>query len=78
MTTGYTYYTYLSNEKYISVDYITENQMNKNNVLGITHFIINNDYKNKLKIRLERLLIDIKSNENIVFIYADAVNSSFR
>jgi hypothetical protein len=23
-------------------------------------------------------LIDIKSNENIVFIYADAVNSSFR
>ena len=76
MTTGYTYYTYLGNEKYISVDYITENQINKNNGLGITHFIINNDYKNKLKIRLERLLIDIKSNENIVFIYADAVNSS--
>ena len=75
MTTGYTYYRYLGNEHYISVDNITECQMNKNNGLGNTHFIINNEYKNKLKIRLERLLRDIKSDENILFVYADAANS---
>jgi len=75
MTTGYTYYKYLHNEHYVSVDYITESQMNKNSGLGITHFTINDDYKNKLEIRLERFLRDIKSNEKILFIYADAANS---
>jgi hypothetical protein len=74
MTTGYTYYTYLGNEKYMAVNTITECQMNKNNGLGITHFTINDEYKSKLKIRLERLLTDIKSNENILFLYADAAN----
>jgi len=74
MTTGYTYYRYLGNEHYISVDNITESQMNKNTGLGNTHFTINNEYKNKLKTRLERLLNDIKSNENILFVYADAAN----
>jgi hypothetical protein len=49
--------------------------MNVNTGLGNTHFTINNDYKNKLRIRFERLLRDIKSNENILFIYADAANS---
>jgi hypothetical protein len=74
MTTGYTYYRYLGNEHYMSVDYITESQMNKYTGLGNTHFTINNEYKNKLKIRLERLLNDIKSNENILFVYADSVS----
>ena len=74
MTTGYTYYKYLGNEKYISVDYVTESQMNKNTGLGITHFTINDEYKSKLKIRLERLLNDIKSNEKILFLYTDATN----
>ena len=75
MTTGYTYYRYLGNEHYISVDNITESQMNKNTGLGNTHFTINNEYKKKLKIRLERLIKDIKSKENILFVYADAANS---
>jgi hypothetical protein len=75
MTTGYTYYRYLNNEHYISVDNITECQMNNISGLGITHFTINDEYKNTLKRRLERLLIDIKSNENILFIYADSRNS---
>lgn len=74
MTTGYTYYRYLFNEHYISVDNITECQMNKNSGLGNTHFIINDDYKSKLKIRLERLLRDIISNENILFVYSDSAN----
>jgi hypothetical protein len=74
MTTGYTYYKYLGNEHYIHVDNITESQMNNNTGLGITHFTINNEYKSKLKIRLERLLSDIISLENILFIYADAAN----
>ena len=74
MTTGWTYYKYLGNEHYISVNNITKSQMNKNSGLGITHFTINNEYKNKLKIRLERLMKDIKSDENILFIYADAAN----
>ena len=74
MTRGYTYYRYLGNEHYISVNNITENQMNKQTGLGITHFTINKEYKNKLKIRLERLLMDIKSGDNILFIYADAAN----
>ena len=72
MTTGYSYYKYLGNEHYISVNNITECQMNKNTGLGITHFIINNEYKIKLRSRLEKLLQDIKSNEFILFIYADA------
>jgi hypothetical protein len=75
MTTGYTYYKYLGNEHYISVNQITESQMNKDTGLGNTHFIINDEYKNKLKIRLERLLRDIKSLENCIFIYADAANN---
>jgi len=75
MTTGYTYYRCLGNEHYISVDNITESQMNKNSGLGNIHFTINNDYKNKLKIRIERLLRDIISGENILFVYADAANS---
>jgi hypothetical protein len=73
MTTGYTYYKYLGNEHYISVDNVTESQMNKTTGLGNTHFPINDEYKQKLKIRLERLLNDIK-NETILFIYADAAN----
>jgi hypothetical protein len=75
MTTGYTYYKYLGNERYISIDTVSESQMNKNSGLGNTHFTINDEYKTKLKIRLERLLRDIKSSETIVFIYADAANS---
>lgn len=75
MTSGYTYYKYLENEHYISVDNITESQMNKITGLGNTHFTINHEYKNKLRIRLERLLRDIKSNEKIIFIYADAANN---
>jgi hypothetical protein len=74
MTTGYTYYRYLGNEHYISVDHITESQMNSISGLGNTHFTINNEYKEKLKRRLERLLNDIKSNETLLFVYADAAN----
>ena len=74
MTTGYTYYMYAGNEHYISVDHLTESQMNKNTGLGNTHFTINNEYKDKLKRRLERLLDDITSNESILFVYADAAN----
>ena len=74
MTTGYTYYKYLGNEHYSSVDNITESQMNKITGLGNPHFTFNNEYTDKLRIRLERLLRDIKSNENILFIYADAAN----
>jgi hypothetical protein len=77
MTTGYSYYKYLNNEHYLYVNKITECQMNPNTGLGITHFTINDEYKNKLKIRLERMLRDIKSNEKIVFIYADAANLNF-
>jgi hypothetical protein len=74
MTTGYTYYKYLGNEHYISIDTITESQMNKNSGLGNTHFTINDYYKDKLRVRLERLLRDIKTSENILFIYADSAN----
>jgi hypothetical protein len=77
MTTGYTYFKYLNNEHFVSVDYMTESQMNKNTGLGNTHFTINDEYKNKLRIRLERLLRDIKSTEKIIFVYADSANSYF-
>jgi hypothetical protein len=75
MTTEYSYYKYLGNEHYISVDYVTESQINSITGLGNTHFTINDEYKNKLRIRLERLLRDISSTENILFVYADAANS---
>jgi len=50
--------------------------MNKESGLGITHYTINDEYKLKLFKRLEILLRDITSLENIVFIYADAANSN--
>jgi hypothetical protein len=74
MTSGFSYYNYINNENYTSVNYNTDYQMNKDSGLGITHFTINNEYKNKLRQRLERLLNDIKSNNNLLFLYADAAN----
>ena len=41
MTSGYTYYRYLGNEHYRTINKITECQMNKDSGLGITHFTIN-------------------------------------
>lgn len=75
MTTGYSYYKFLGNEHYRSVAHVTESQMNKESGLGITHFTINNEYKAKLRIRLERFLRDVRSGEQIVFVYADAANA---
>lgn len=74
MTTGYTYYRYLNNEHYESVEYMTESQMNRDTGLGNTHFTINDEYKQKLTRRFERMLRDIHSGENILFLYADAAN----
>ena len=75
MTSGHTYYKYVGNEQYISVNNVTKNQMNKITGLGNTHFTINNEYKNALLIMLERLLRDIQSNEYIMLVYADTINS---
>jgi hypothetical protein len=75
MTTGWKYYHKLETTHYVSVNYITENQINPNSGLGNTHFIIDDEYKNKLRKRLERLLRDIQSNERILFLYGDAANS---
>jgi hypothetical protein len=77
MTNEYTYYKYLGNEHYESVNEKTECQMNKGTGLGITHFEINEEYKTKLRTRFERLLVDIKSSHRILFIYADAADSYF-
>lgn len=74
MTTGYTFFKYLGNEHYISVDDMTESQMNKLSGLGNTHFTINDEYSKKLKVRFERLLRDLKSGEQLILIYADAAN----
>jgi hypothetical protein len=76
MTTGYTYYRYMGNEHYESVEanITTESQMNSITGLGITHFTINDEYKNTLRTRLQRLIRDVQSNEDILFIYADAAN----
>jgi hypothetical protein len=77
MTNGYSYYEYLGNEHYNSCENVTENQMNKNTGIGITHFTINDEYKAKLKIRFERLLRDIQSQDRIAFLYSDSTNSEF-
>jgi hypothetical protein len=77
MTTGYSYYEYLGNEHYISVNETTINQMNKETGLGITHFTIDDEYKETLRRRFERLLNDIKSDMEITFIYCDASNREF-
>lgn len=77
MTTGYSYYRYLGNEHYESVDTFTESQMNSITGLGITHFTINDEYKSTLRTRLERLVRDVQSKEDILFIYADAANRKF-
>ena len=74
MTTGYTYYKYLGNEVYISTNKVTESQINKDTGLGITHFTINDEYKAKLKRRLERMIRDIRSDEEIILIYCDAAS----
>jgi hypothetical protein len=81
MTTGYSYYTYLGNERYKSIKaiesidektVISKEQINATTGLGITHFEINEEYKIKLKRRLQRLFDDIHSGESLVFIYADS------
>jgi hypothetical protein len=74
MTHGYTYYTYLGNDKFISSDVPTKYYINSETGLGVVHYIINDEYKDTLRRRLGRLLNDIKSNEHIMFIYADAAN----
>lgn len=75
MTTGYSYYTYMDNEHYISASTVTECQINKETGLGNTHFPINDEYKSTLARRLERLRTDIYSSEYLLFLYADAANS---
>jgi hypothetical protein len=74
MTGEYSYYEWLGNEHYTSVDYVTTCQLNRTSGLGNTHFEINADYKNKLRERLERLMRDIYSSEPIVFLYTDSAN----
>jgi hypothetical protein len=76
MTTGYTYYQHHNNEHFRSTDNISASQMNKNTGLGIVHNIINDEFRDKLRRRFLRLFTDICSNENILFIYADAGNPS--
>ena len=71
MTENYKYYKCIKNEEYSSSNVKTENQLNKETGLGITFFNINDDYKIVLKIRLERLLKDILSQEKLLLIYAD-------
>jgi hypothetical protein len=75
MTTGYTYYVYLQNEHYESVDEVTECQMNKETGLGNTHFTINEEYKATLRRRLTRLA-HVMYHEPVLFIYADAASPS--
>jgi len=77
MTTGYRYYSYENPEYFKTVNYTTNCQMNPTTGLGITHDVINDDYRVKLTRRLERLLERIKSGYKIVFIYADATNKNF-
>jgi Putative papain-like cysteine peptidase (DUF1796) len=74
MTTGFTYYDYFGWERFVSVNKVTKNQMNKNTGLGVTNFTINDEYKEKLRTRLTRLRTDIYSQQPIVFIYADAAH----
>ena len=74
MITGYSNFKYIPKGRYISVESVTEYLMNKGTGLGNPHFKFNEEYINKLRIRLERLLIDIKSKESILFIYTDAGN----
>ena len=74
MTTGYTYYKYLGKERYESTNSPTESQMNTESGLGITHFIVNDEYKDTLTRRLTRLLRDIMSGDKLLFMYADATN----
>jgi hypothetical protein len=70
----YSYYILENKEFYRSVNYITNNKINKNTGLGIVHYDINDNYINSLKRRFQRLLNDIKSNENLTFIYSDAAS----
>ena len=72
MTQNYEYFLYLNNERFKITDRITKCQMNTETGVGITHFTIDNDYKEKLRKRLQKLLFEINNGYNIVFIYADA------
>lgn len=76
MTTGYSYYIDLGDSHFESSNSITDCKMNKVSGLGITHFTIDEEYKNRLRRRFSRLMGDLKSNDFIVFMYADTVNHS--
>lgn len=74
MTTGYTYYDFLGFGTYVSSkNKVTTCLMNKITGIGITHFKVNDEYKQKLKVRCQRLITDVTESENPILIYADTV-----
>lgn len=75
MTTNYTYYNWSSiNEEFTSTQEKTRYQINSQTGLGITNYIIDEEYIIKLRRRLTRLETDIKSETKIKFLYADTAN----
>jgi len=75
MTTGFSYYAWspTSFENFSSCNEVTRFQMNKATGLGIVHYTINEEFKETLRRRLRRLLDDIRSDERLILLYADAV-----
>lgn len=74
MTTGWTYCDYDGKERYTRTDRTTECQMNMVTGLGVTHFTIDEDFKSKLRRRFARLLTALHSDEDLLFVYADATS----
>jgi hypothetical protein len=75
MTTGYTYYNWSCiNEEFTSTQEKTRYQINSQTGLGITNYIIDEEYIIKLRRRLIRLKTDINSETKIKFLYADTAN----
>ena len=73
MTTDYNYYNHTGKNEFVPSSEPTVWYMNKRTGLGITHYEVDDEFKQKLRRRFERLLRDINSDE-LTFIYADACN----
>lgn len=77
MVTGYEYYDFHGKGIYTLTNKVSGNQMNKHTGIGVTHFTINQEYGEKLKIRFQRIIDDIKTTDKPYLIYADAASEEF-
>ena len=73
MWSGWTYHQWQGpSENFLPVNMVARAKINTTTGLGITHYNLNDEYRQKLKRRFERFLEDIQNKEDqVILIYSD-------